>query len=171
MSVLLEPWPYPGESELRELYSAVDQKYCLVQLPVPLPAAETRKYLAMIHAGGNEERSLLTRAVIVDGILAGKIELSGTGEDTELDIVLRKDMTGKGYGSEALRLLVDEIRNNALYPCITAYVHKENIHARRMFAKAGMRQIRPFRADILIPSGGQYRLKETEGYEYLLLLE
>ena len=171
MTLHLEPWPYPGEKELQELYAAVDQKYCLVQLPVPLPSAQSAAYLRLVHQGGSAERALLTRAVVIDGAIAGKIELSGTGDETELDIVIRRELTGKTYGREAFRLLMDEIRGDPLYPCITAYVHKENIHARRMLTRAGMRQVRPFRADILIPSEGQYRLKETEGYEYVIFPE
>ena len=37
MTVKLKPFPASDSTALNELYAHVNQRYCLVQLPVPLP--------------------------------------------------------------------------------------------------------------------------------------
>ena len=171
MDVSLAPWPVPGTGELQDLYEHTDQKYCLTILPVPLPEQSTVQYLNAVHTGMAGQRRLYIRAVMLGNQIIGKIELSAEGEESELDIILRKEFTGRGYGLQAFRQLLQEVQHTGFCTYITAYVHKENIHARRMLAKAGMRQTRPFSADVLVPDNGMYRLKAVEGYEYILYLE
>ncbi len=170
-SVILKPWPYPGMEELCSLYEQVDQRYCLVALPVPLSPVSSAAYLKAVHSGTTGEKELLTRAVMLGDELIGKIELNRDADGSaEADIVLKRQYTGKGYGAEAFRQLTGFVKEEGWCDLITAYVHKENIHARRMFRKAGMRETRPFRADVLIPDDGKYILKPVEGYEYILPL-
>ena len=171
MDVHLEPWPVPGVQELQDLYGHTDQKYCLVILPVPLPESSTLQYLNAVHSGKAGQRQMLTRAIVLSSQIIGKAELTAEGEESELDIIIRKEYTGRGYGLQALRELLKEAQNTGFCTYVTAYVHKENIHARRMLAKAGMHQTKPFTADVLVPDNGMYRLKSVEGYEYILYLE
>ena len=164
----LEPWPVPGMQELQDLYAHTDQKYCLVILPVPLPEQSMLQYLNAVHNGRAGNRRILTRAVMLGTQIIGKAELTAEDDEAELDIILRRECTGKGYGLQAFRALVDEAVDTGFCTSIEACVHKENIHARRMLSKAGMRQTRPFAADVLVPDNGMYRLKAVEGYEYIL---
>ncbi|MBR2828972.1 MAG: hypothetical protein IKE68_00310 [Solobacterium sp.] len=51
MTVKLKPFPAADSTALNELYAHVNQRYCLVQLPVPLPEEETARYLEVIRTG------------------------------------------------------------------------------------------------------------------------
>ncbi|MBQ1531462.1 MAG: GNAT family N-acetyltransferase [Solobacterium sp.] len=165
----LKKWPEPGAAELRELYEHVNQKYCLVQLPLPLPEEQTKNYLNAVHTGISGDRLLLTRGIFLDGILIGKAELNRYPDmDAELDIVIRNEYTGKRYGLEALAMLLEEVTALQWCTSVSAYVHRDNMHARKLMMKAGLRQGRTFQADILVPDHGNYRLKTVSGYEYHL---
>ncbi len=165
----LKKWPVPGLDELRDLYEHVNQRYCLVQLPLPLPEEQTKNYLNAVHTGTAGDKQLLTRGIFLDSILIGKAELNRYPDmDAELDIVIRSEYTGNGYGQEALELLFAEAAASHWCSSVSAYVHRDNMHARKLMMKASMRQLRPFQADILVPDHGNYRLKTVSGYEYHL---
>lgn len=170
--ITLDKWPEDGRYELEKLYSAVSQKYCLVQLAVPLEENATQRYLQGIRTGMIEDRQFLCRSIRLDGKIIGKIDLNRyPSSEAEIDIVIAAPYTGQGYGREALKLLIDEAEQTAWCTAIHAYVHSENMHARKLFLKTGFRPGRKFRADIMIPGKDGYRFRTADGYEYILFLQ
>lgn len=170
--ITLKKWPDPGRYELERLYSEVSQKYCLVQLTVPLEESATQRYLQGIHTGVIDDKQLLCRAVRLDGELIGKIDLNRYPSGAaEIDIVIAAPHTGKGYGSEALRQMISEVSEAQWCTAMHAYAHADNMHARKLFLKAGFRPGRKFQADIMIPGKDGYRFKTVDGYEYFLYLQ
>lgn len=82
-----------------------------VMPPVPGPpgwTAARRAAFADHHASANGR----AYAVIVDGLIAGAARLTPAGAPgaVETGIWLRRSVRGKGFGTEAMRLLIDEAR-------------------------------------------------------------
>ena len=166
--IQLKPWSDHSIETLNELYEHVNQKYCLTQLPVPLEQEPTERYLKAAETGFVDEKPFLCFAILLDEVLIGKTDLSCyEGGFAEVDIVIREEYTGNGYGREALEQLVEYVTSASWCTAIGGYVEKDNMHARRMFMKAGFRQTRPFSADIMTPVNGKYVLKTKQGYEYI----
>ncbi|MBQ9154995.1 MAG: GNAT family N-acetyltransferase [Solobacterium sp.] len=170
--ITLDQWPSPGRYELEKLYSEVHQKYCLVQLAVPLEENATQRYLQGIHTGVIDDKQLLCRAVRLDDQIIGKIDLNRyPAGAAEIDIVIAAAHTGNGYGAEALRQIISYVSEQKWCTAMHAYVHAENMHARKLFLKTGFRPGRRFQADVMIPGKNGYRFKTVDGYEYILYLQ
>ena len=166
--ITIRKWPDDSADLLNDLYSHVNQKYCLTQLACPLDEQATGRYLDAVRTGIVDGKPFLCFAVLLDEEVIGKVDLTRyEGGFAETDIVLKEQYTGEGYGPEAMKLVLDLVSDMDWCSAVGAYVDKDNIHARRMFTRAGFRQGRPFEADIMIPSPGRYILKTTTGYEYL----
>ena len=168
MTVKLKPFPASDSTALNELYAHVNQRYCLVQLPVPLPEEETARYLEVIRTGNNNGQPFVCFGIYVEDDLIGKIELTRQDDgDAELDVIIRDSETGKGYGTEALQILLREVYRRGWCRAVYAYAAKDNSHARRMLAHAGFRQMRTFHADVMRWDHGTYRVEPQTGYEYI----
>ena len=168
MTVKLKPFPASDSTALNELYAHVNQRYCLVQLPVPLPEEETARYLEVIRTGNNNGQPFVCFGIFMEDSLIGKIELTRQDDgDAELDVVIRDSETGKGYGTEALQILLREVYRRSWCRAVYAYAAKDNSHARRMLAHAGFRQMRTFQADVMRWDQGTYRVEPQTGYEYI----
>ena len=167
MTVKLKPFPAADSTALNELYAHVNQRYCLVQLPVPLPEEETARYLEVIRTGNNNGQPFVCFGIFMEDSLIGKIELTRQDDgDAELDVVIRDSETGRGYGTEALQILLREVYRRGWCRAVYAYAARDNSHARRMLAHAGFRQMRTFQADVMRWDHGTYRLEPQTGYEY-----
>ena len=168
MTVKLKPFPASDSMALNDLYAHVNQRYCLVQLPVPLPEEETARYLEVIRTGNNNGQPFVCFGIFMEDSLIGKIELTRQDDgDAELDVVIRDSETGKGCGTEALQILLREVYRRGWCRAVYAYAAKDNSHARRMLAHAGFRQMRTFHADVMRWDQGTYRVEPQTGYEYI----
>ena len=167
----LKPWPADREM-MNLLYSESDQSRCLVQIAVPLEETSTAAYLEAVRNGYSNGRKLIAREIVLDGEMIGKIEVT-VGEDgeAELDIVIRSQFCTKGYGREAVRMFVQQLRNEQIVFRIAAYVDTGNIPAGRMLASCGFLPARFFRADVLVPYQGKYIVSERRGCEMILEME
>ena len=168
MTVKLKPFPAQDSTALNDLYAQVNQRYCLVHLPVPLPQEETARYLEVIRTGNNAGQPFICFGIYAEAVLIGKIELTRQDDgDAELDVVIRESETGKGYGTQALGILLKEVYRRGWCRAVYAYVSRDNSHARRMLTHAGFRQMRAFQADVMRWDGGSYRVEPQTGYEYI----
>ena len=167
----LKPWPLSYEA-MNSLYADADQSKCLVQLSVPLERAATFRYLQAVNTGVSNGRPFIACAIMLDETLIGKIELSRyESYDSELDIILKKQYCRKGYGSKALALLEETVREKNWCRSIYAYVDTENIPAGKMLAKNGYEIGRFFSADVMIPSEGNYIMRTRRGCEMRKIFE
>jgi RimJ/RimL family protein N-acetyltransferase len=80
---------------------------------------------------------ILLRAVTVDGELAGTIGAFVACGDMEVTYWLRRPVWGRGIGSRALALLLEQVRNRPLYARAAA----DNAGSLRVLAKAGFRVV------------------------------
>lgn len=166
--ITLRQWPEDAEEALRGLYRDVDQSRCLVAVNTDSPE-QTKKYIHIIRSGDNEGRPFICRAVYLDDLLIGKAELTAYSDGSaELDIVIRREYTGKGIGARAVTELAEEAAGTKFCGKIRAYVSSDNIPAGRMLMKTGFKPVRKFRADIMTPGGNDYKLQEKTGYEFIL---
>ena len=171
MNVVLEKWP-DSYDLLNDLYASADQSHCLVRLPVPLPGEQTEGYLKIIREEQNEGRPFHCFAIKLSGTVIGKAELTCDPDGTaEMDIILKKEYCGKGYGTAAVNLLCEMAQENRWCRQVEAYADSENLPALNMLAKAGFRRYRSFRADVMSGSERTYRIEQRKGYEYIRTLE
>ncbi len=166
--IILRRWPDHSEEMLNDLYAHVNQKYCLTRLTCPLPPEATERYLQAVRTGFVNGKPFVCFLILLDDIPIGKTELTRYENGiAEVDIVIREEYTGNGYGREAMRQLLNYVDEAGWCSGVSAYIDKDNAHARRMFLRAGFRQTRGFEADIMTPVNGKYVLKTRTGYEYL----
>ncbi|MCR4949977.1 MAG: GNAT family N-acetyltransferase [Solobacterium sp.] len=169
--ITLEKWP-DSYDLLNDLYANADQTHCLVRLPVPLPEGQTENYLKIIREERNEDRPFHCFAILLDGQIIGKTELTCDTEGyAELDIILKQASCGKGYGTQALMMLCEKAKENRWCRQIHAYTDSENLPALKMLTKTGFRRYRAFKADVMSGNEGTYRIETRKGYEYIKVLE
>ncbi|MCR5795572.1 MAG: hypothetical protein K6G61_09570, partial [Solobacterium sp.] len=85
-----------GTDALEDLYSRVDQTYCLVRIPVPLDPISTARYTEGIRTGMIGENTLFCMEIEADGMTAGKIEVTVDERRIgELDIVIDSALTSR----------------------------------------------------------------------------
>jgi RimJ/RimL family protein N-acetyltransferase len=77
------------------------------------------------------------RAVTLDGALAGTIASFVACGDTEVTYWLHRPVWGRGIGSRALRLFLEQVRDRPLYARAAA----DNAGSLRVLAKAGFRVV------------------------------
>ena len=171
MNLHLEPWKYSMRQELEDLYAAADQSGCLVQLPVPLQKPQTDAYLEGVRTGQIDGNPFFCFAVMADNDLIGKIEIT-VQEDrfAELDVILRKDMCGKGYGKQAVTALIGLAARRQWCRGICAYAADENRAVQEVLVSTGFQPQRTFAADVLVPAGSSYYLKQCQGTEYIRMI-
>ena len=170
--IALKKWTDVHHDALENLYENVDQSRCLIQLMVPLPKEQTEKYIHAIQTGIVDGKPFLCFAITLDDEIIGKTELSRYPNNAaEIDIVLQKEYTGKGYGTKALQQLYTYVQKTSWCNAIYAYVSSENIPAGKMFARAGYALGRPFQADVMVPVDGNYRMETKKGYEFIIDVE
>ena len=164
----LDKWPYLRKDELEDLYANADQSYCLVRLPVPLPLSSTRNYMRAVRTESTNGRPFLCFAVYLDDRIIGKIEASKDEEDNaEADLILKRQYTGKGYGTEAMRQLQMILQERQWCRTLAAYTDRDNAAMIRVLEKNGFEKERDFTADVMIPDGGTYTVKSVRGMEYV----
>lgn len=166
--IILTNWPDETEKTLMELYENVDQSNCLVTVNIS-SHQQTENYIRIIKSGDNDGKPFLCRAVCLDDQLIGKAELTRYDDNSaELDIVLRREYCGRGYGTKAVVDLVYTVIGMNWCSKIRAYVSAANKPAGRMLMKVGFKPLRKFKADIMVPAENTYSLKEQDGYEFIL---
>ena len=166
--ITLRKWQDVNYESLEKLYENVDQSRCLVQLSVPLSEEQTAKYIHGIQTGMMDDKPFLGFEILSGEVRIGKVELSRYQSNAaEIDIVICREHTGKGYGLQAVAQLYDYVQKTGWCNAIYAYVSTENIPAGKMFARAGYSLGRPFQADVMIPDGGSYRIETRRGYEFI----
>lgn len=154
--------------ELNDLYEHTDQSFCLNKVAVPLDEDTTRGYFMMVRSHSNNGMPFAAKGIYWDRTLIGKIERTVYDNGcAELDIILRKEYCGKGYGTEALRqfLALPETENECMTFC--AYVEEDNIAAQKALEKTGFEAKRQFKADVVTPQAGTYILRTVNGIEYI----
>ena len=68
-------------------------------------------------------------------------DFSPASRRAEVGIVVDCDCRGKGYGREAMALLCDYAEHVLDLHQLYAYVHEDNVSARRLFASSGFKQV------------------------------
>lgn len=163
----LTAWPKQGVKELETLYTHVNQKYCLVQIPLPLPTEQTQSYVNAIDNGVVEGKAFWCRAIQEDDDIIGKIELTKHDDGkAELDLVLRKEYENKGLGTKAIQEAIAFVEQENWCISIEAYVNQENIAMMKALEHNGFVRRQKFKADIVVPRDQLYELKEVTGYAY-----
>ena len=166
--IALKPVPIRYEW-LNELYEQVDQTYCLNQIPLPLEESFSRNYFLAVRTGNNGGNPFLSYAIVLGNKEIGKGELT-LQEDgrAELDLILKREFCHLGYGSQALRELIEKAKAEGFSKGISAYVNKDHTAMKKLLEKAGFEKGREFLADVLTPSDSSFRMKEVRGLEYTL---
>ena len=108
------------------------------------------------------------KGIYLDQKLIGKIERTVyEGGSAEIDLIIRNEYCGKGYGTEALRqfLALPETLEECTSFC--AYIDSNNKPAARVLEKTGFEAKRKFLADVVTPQAETYTLRTVEGTEYI----
>ena len=105
------------------------------------------------------DEAVTVRTILFDGKVAGHIVCFVLSGEREVGYWIGREFWGKGIATEALRLLLGEIRSRPLY----AHVAKNNAASRRVLEKCGFRVLREDNAYSLEPG--------VEIEEYVLILE
>ena len=170
--ITLKKWPTDSIQPLNDLYLDVDQSFCLVQLPIPFLTNESIHYLNAIHNEVVDEKPFLCFGIYEDDTLIGKVEVTRyPNNESELDIVLRKQYTQKGYATEALQQLRHYLQERHWCTRIHAFVNENNLPVRRLLEKSYFQPTRKFKADVSTFHDGSYVMKEIIGIEYISTLE
>ncbi|MBQ9328244.1 MAG: GNAT family N-acetyltransferase [Solobacterium sp.] len=152
---------------LNDLYAHCDQRYCLNAVSVPLEEESTRAYFLGVRTGVLDGKRFYSFSVDLNQTLIGKIELSIYPEGIgEVDLILRSEETGKGYGTDTMKQLLEKITKESLCEEVYAYVHDENEAMKRLLEHTGFHEGRTFVADVMTPDQGMYRLTSVKGKEY-----
>lgn len=163
----LRPFPIRYE-ELNDLYTAVDQGMCLNQVSVPLDEAMTRSFFLAVRTGINDGKPFRSLAVVKEGTVIGKIELTRHNETTaELDLIIRKDAASQGNGTAALKQLKEQVMADHWCNTIEAYVQRDNKAMKQVLLKNHFVKGRTFQADVVTPVNGSYSLRTVTGEEYV----
>ena len=86
-----------------------------------------------------EDVSHLEYGIYLSGVLIGFVNDCGIEEDTiEIGYVIHPDYQGKGYATEAVRAVMDELRDMG-FKKVTAGYFSENTASRRVMEKCGMK--------------------------------
>ena len=169
---MLELKLFPIRYELlNELYEQTDQTYCLNPLTTPLDETLSRNYFLAMRTEQNQGRPFMCRGVFLNGTLIGKIELTREQDDAELDLIMRTDHCGKGYGTEALEQLIADVKEAGRCKTISAYADRDNIAVRNVLLKNRFAEERSFQADVVGFKQGQYILRMVQGMEYRRVIE
>ena len=164
--IRLEKWPTQRMDALKELYEHADQSHCLVRIRVPLDVSATRNYFRAIRSENVNGKPFLCYAILLDDTIIGKIEASkDINEDGELDLILKKEYSLQGYGTEALRQFMKMLEEKQWCRRLTAYVDSDNKAMIRVLEKNGFEKKRNFCADVMAPSGNAYSLRTVAGSE------
>ncbi len=141
-----------SEDELRSLYDwARDEELAALTggLPLDMPYARFRErfleQLQRIDSRGERIYAILNR----NGSLLGRIGLFGIDaeqESAELGVMIGpREARGRGFGREAVGLIVDHAFDAMGLRSIRLTTYPENRRARRAFAAAGFRETRRLR--------------------------
>ena len=167
--IRIEQWKKTDMDSLEELYANVDQSHCLVALPIPLPVAATNRYLAIMEDGKNGELAFQCYKILLNDKIIGKIDLNRyPGQRAELDIVLRKEYTGKKIGTEAMLLLEEELKKSGFAEYIHAYVRLDNIPMAKVLERTGFVPGRRFEAEVFSHEANSRII--AKGREYIKVL-
>ena len=166
--ITIQKWPTDSIEPLNDLYKDVDQTYCLVHLSSPLPINEAYHYLHAIREEIVNDKPFLCFGIYLNQESIGKVEVSRyPTNEAELDIVIKKQHTGEGYGTKAITLLINHLNENNWCKSIHAYVHEDNIPIRKILEKNGFKPSQKFKTDIATYDDGIYSMKEITGVSYV----
>lgn len=150
---------------LNDLYEHTDQSFCLNRVAVPLDEDSTRNYFLAVRSGINNGMPFDAKGIFLDGKLIGKAERTIYEDGSaELDLIIRKEYCGNGYGTEALNRFLTQA---AQCTSFCAYIESSNLPAARVLEKSGFHAKRNFLADVMTPQSGTYALRTVEGTEYI----
>ena len=154
--------------ELNDLYEHTDQSFCLNHVAVPLDEDTTRGYFMMVRTGNNNGMPFAVKGIYLDKKLIGKIERTVYEDGSaEIDLIIRKEYCGKGYGTEALRQFIALPETKAECASFCAYIDSDNLPAAGVLEKNGFEAKRKFQADVVTPQKDTYTLRTAEGTEYI----
>lgn len=167
---MIELNPIPIRYEwLNDLYEHTDQSFCLNPLPVPLDEELSRNYFLAARTSSSNSLPFLARRIDLNGKTIGKIELSCYENGiAELDLIICRDYTGHGYGTEALKAMRQLARDTGFCHGIVAYTMKDHTAMCSLLEHAGFQLARPFTADVIGTNNGRYALRTVQGIEYIL---
>jgi RimJ/RimL family protein N-acetyltransferase len=100
-----------------------------------MAAVETRAWAPFVArwATFRADRSIFTRAIVVDGRVAGHIASWVDGDRRMVGYWIGRDEWGRGYATQALRILLDEVPERPMF----AHVALDNIGSRRVLEHCG----------------------------------
>jgi RimJ/RimL family protein N-acetyltransferase len=113
------------------------------------PAREKDQFAAH-WAKLRADESLLVRAIVVDGVVAGNIGSWPEDGQQFLGYWIGREYWGRGVATQALALLVDEVSIRPLY----AHVAVHNVGSIRVLEKCGFRRDRLQEAKAPAPDDG-----------------
>lgn len=87
--------------------------------------------------------TVVARTIVVDGVVVGDIVSWLADGDREVGYWIARESWGRGYATEALRLLLDEITERP----ITGHVAIENVGSRRVLEHCGFVRVGEALAD------------------------
>lgn len=168
MRVQLKKWEGDVGSQLEDLYEQVDQSKCLVTLSIPLSKEKLENFIQAIQQEVVEGKAFQSFAIWVEEEMIGKIELTRYENRTsELDLVIKEAYCGKGYGTEAVKLLLQFVQAENWCTSIHAYVDESNQEVIHMLWKNGFQKGRSFQADISMEQEGTYYFQVKKGVEMI----
>lgn len=124
------------ETHLKELYNwELDEE---IQRETGIE--EPRTYEAFLKSYAlyfsGKKPKLYLKAIEIDNIVIGRIELFKTHEEYYLGIVIgNKEYQNKGIGSRAFKLFIDDIKINKGVSKLTAEVYEDNLQSLNFFLK------------------------------------
>ena len=90
----------------------------------------------------------------------------GSSQSAELDLIIKDEYTGRGYGRQAVEQFQTELLKTGWANRITAYVAVNHTRMIRVLEETRFEPKRTFAADVVTPQNGTYALRTVNGVEY-----
>lgn len=135
------PWWPEDAGKLTEAiaHEAVARK--LARMPWPYARTDAEAFLSL-PCGPAEPRFVILAHEHVHPHLVGSIGLSREGNVHELGYWLTPDAWGRGYATEAAKIVIDQARHALGLKRIEASHHLDNPASRNVLTKLGFREVR-----------------------------
>lgn len=139
MDLRLEKWSDALKDGLVRVCNNTDRTYLTGRLPCPYTEKDATAWLAMVAE--HDGKDSIFRAVTADGEVVGNITVEGKSDiyckDAELGYIFDKAYCGRGYATEATRLILKEAFSSLDIVKISSEVFAPNAASRRVLEKNG----------------------------------
>lgn len=141
MTVSLKPWTVSDADDFFQMIKQVDMSYEYDGL-VPNNIDEVKDDLKRMETH-RERGNCLKNAILVDGVVAGSVEVTREpnrcAHDGKVGCMVTKDFAGRGVGTQAVRLLAAHAFEQCGYERLTAWIYAPNMASARMVEKVGFK--------------------------------